>query len=115
GGFAAECVAVEPVAVAAIYVLEPVAAGERQEASRRRLAGAEAVVALAQQKKLADALIGYADAGNRLPHAAALAAAVPVYELQVPRDFAVLPRVVEQILAWHGGSPDGRARETREG
>lgn len=115
GGFAAEHVAAERVGVASIYVLAPVAADERREASRRRLSGAEAVVAIAQQKKLADALVGYADAGNRLPHAAALAAAVPVYELQVPRDFAVLARVVEQILGWHGGTPDGHARMAREG
>jgi hypothetical protein len=96
--------------LAAIHVLVPAPASQKH-ASRTRLGGAEAVIALAQQKKLADSLIGYGDAASRLPLAAAVAAATPVYELHVPRDFSLLPGVVEQIMNWYGGSSSSNAAD----
>lgn len=103
GRFHDDRVATAPAPLRAIYALVPAPAADAR-ARRVRMAGAEAAIALAQQKKLADSLIGYVNAASRLPRAAALAAAVPVYELHVPRDFRALPGVVERLLEWHGGS-----------
>ncbi len=100
GRFHADRVATDAAPLRAIYVLVPAAPSDVR-VRRVRLSGAEAAIALAQQKKLADSLIGYDDAASRLPRAASLAAAVPVYELHVPRDFTALHVVTERIMAWH--------------
>ncbi len=106
GHFHDDRIANDAALLSAIYVLVP-ERGSEGGVRRARLGGAEAAIALAQQKKLADTLIGYGDAASRLPRAAALAAAVAVYELHVPRDFAALPGVVEQIIGWHGAATSG--------
>ncbi len=106
GGFPPAAFARQPAPARAIYVLVPIPADDVcGDVERQRITGAEAVVALAHQKKLADSLVGLDVAGSRLRLAAATAAAVPVYELHVRRDFSALPRVVQQILDWHGGVP----------
>lgn len=106
GHFHGDRIANDAALLSAIYVLIP-QRGSEGGVRRARLGGAEAAIALAQQKKLADTLIGYGDAASRLPRAAALAAAVAVYKLHVPRDFAALPGVVEQIIGWHGAATSG--------
>jgi len=106
GHFHDDRIANDAASLSAIYVLVPEPRSEGG-VRRVRLGGAEAAIALAQQKKLADTLIGYGDAASRLPRAAALAATVAVYELHVPRDFAALPGVVEQIIGWHGVATSG--------
>ena len=106
GHFHDERIANDAAPLSAIYVLVP-ERGSNAGVRRVRLGGAEAAIALALQKKLADTLIGYGDAASRLPRAAALAAAVAVYELHVPRDFAALPGVVDQIIGWHGVATSG--------
>lgn len=112
GRFHRDRIATGMAPLAAIYVLVPAPPADAR-VRRVRLSGAEAAIALAQQKKLADALIGYGDAASRLPRAAALAATVPVYELHVPRDFAALPGVVERITGWHGGAASNPVPDTR--
>ena len=90
------------VRLGAVYVLEPVPLDAATTAAQRvRLAPAAAVIALAHQAKLPDALIGYDAAGNRLARAAALAGAVPVFTLRIARSFAYLPAAVEAIIGWH--------------
>lgn len=106
GHFHRDRVANDAAPLDAIYVLVP-ERGSDGGLRRVRLGGAEAAIALAHQKKLADTLIGYGDAASRLPRVAALAAAVPVYQLHVPRDFAALPGVVAQVMEWHGGATSG--------
>lgn len=111
GRFHDDRIASTPAPLAAIYTLVPAPAADAR-VRRVRMTGAEATIALAQQKKLADTLIGYTDAASRLPRAAALASAVPVFELHVPRDFRALPGVVERIIGWHGGAVMHAAPDT---
>lgn len=87
--------------LAAIYLLEPVAAGAPRACDRVPLRGAQAVVSLAHQTKLADSLIGLRAAGAHLRLAAEVAASVPLYRMPIARDFARLPAVLEQLRQWH--------------
>jgi hypothetical protein len=101
-GFVGSPVSAAAVALAAVYVLEPVLPDDAPWAAERvPLAAAPAVIALAHHAKLPDVLVGYAAAGTRLAGAAALARVVPVYTLRIARSFALLPAAVECILGWH--------------
>jgi hypothetical protein len=70
---------------------------------RVELSHAEATIALSQQAKLADPLVGLAAAGKRLRLAAAVAAEVPTWNLHIVRDFERLDRSVERLFAWAFG------------
>ena len=85
----------------AIYLLDPTPAGSEQACSREQLRGANALIALAHQTKLADSLIGLRAAGGQLRLAADVAATTTVWTLHVERDFARLPAVLEQLSQWH--------------
>lgn len=111
-GFARESLARAHVPVRAVYLLRPeTTRGAQRPCSRIRMPVAPATVAIAQQAKLPDALIGLRAAGERLTAAAALASAVPVFALHVVRDFTQLDAVTRQIADWsrepHPG-PTGR-------
>jgi hypothetical protein len=96
----------EPASLAAIYLLEPMAAlPEDHPVSREALPPVRAAASLAYEKKLTDGLIGLADAGSMLEWIAAVTTRVPVYRLSVLRDLERLPDVVRQILTWHGATP----------
>ena len=107
-GFAEERIPRAPVPLAAIYLLRPVPANEGgPAASRIRLTGAAAGVALAHQTKLPDSLIGYRAAGVQLRAVAAVAATVPVYTLHLVRDFGRLAEAVEDLMGWHASACAG--------
>ncbi|HKO15610.1 MAG TPA: hypothetical protein VJU87_05185 [Gemmatimonadaceae bacterium] len=88
--------------LAALYVIQPVPPGtDGRAAWRTPMRRTEATVALAQQAKLADSLVGLRTAGARLASAAAVAAIVPVWTLYAVRDLSRLDDLVKQILIWH--------------
>ena len=99
--FAPETVWAGHAPLGAIYLLDPTPAGSEQACSREQLRGANALIALAHQTKLADSLIGLRAAGGQLRLAADVAATSTVWTLHVERDFARLPAVLEQLSQWH--------------
>ena len=105
-GFANDIILRTPVALDAIYILDPVRPESTTcPAARARLHPAAAAVSLAHHAKLPDSLVGLRAAGLRLRHAASLVANVPIYTLTVARSFELLPAVVERIAAWHRPCP----------
>jgi hypothetical protein len=95
-----------PLPLAAAYLLRPVPASpSRPAAVRRELGKVEATLALAGQQKMAE-MLGPGAAPELLERAAAVAARVPVYTLDVVRDFERLDEAVDLIVSWHhaGGS-----------
>lgn len=101
-GFTGRTMSAPDAPLEAIYILAPVAATEIESAcTRTRLLGAHAAIALAHQTKLPPTLVGAAAAGTQLKLAAATAAAVPVWKLEVVRDFGRLAEVVGQLHRWH--------------
>jgi hypothetical protein len=100
-----------PVALSALYMLQPVVASESAPAAERvELSPAMAAAALSCHTKLPQALIGNAESVPNFLRSAALVRAVPVFELRVMRDFARLPEVVETILGWHGAAREASPR-----
>ena len=100
-GFATNALAQHPAPLQAIYMLSPIiATPDIEPAVRTRLTLTEATIALAQQTKLPDSLVGLRAAGKHLSAAAAVAASVPVWNLSVVRDLAKLDAVVRQIFDW---------------
>ena len=87
--------------LAAVYVLDPQPAGTAVACARAELRGAHALVALAHQTKLPDALIGPRAAAGHLRMAGEVAASTRLWTLQVVRDFSRLPEVLEQLKQWH--------------
>jgi hypothetical protein len=85
----------------AVYELAPVAPESGAPAVRRvRLAGAAAVATLLRHSR-AGLAIGSAESARLFERAADVAQSVPVYRLEVARDFAQLPVVVEELNSWH--------------
>jgi hypothetical protein len=100
-GFARDALALADVPVRAVYLLSPERpGGATRPCWRTRLPVGAATIAIAQQAKLPDALIGLRAAGDRLRAAAALASAVPVFMLHTVRDFTQLDAVTRQIADW---------------
>jgi hypothetical protein len=100
-GFAENAVELEDTVLSDVYLLAPTFSHAEHDAIlRSRLAPGEAAIGLAQQTKLPDSLIGLRAAGSRLASAAAVAANVPVWRLNVPRDLSKLAAVVSQIIDW---------------
>lgn len=85
----------------AVYLLEPEPAGTEPACRREPLRGADAVIALAHQTKLADSLIGLRAAGAHLRLAGEVAASAALWRMRIARDFARLPAVLEQLSLWH--------------
>jgi hypothetical protein len=91
-----------PVPLAAVYILEPVRpdAG-RAAAERVALSPAEAAVALACHAKLPQSLLGREAVASQLQRSAAVVRDVPVYQLEIVRNFARLAEVTARIAEWH--------------
>ncbi len=86
----------------ALYLLRPVRPASVDEPARRlRLDLVSSAIVLLGQTKVGQ-MLGPLAAPALLEAASAVAAAVPIYQLEVERDFERLPSVVKQILAWHG-------------
>jgi hypothetical protein len=86
----------------AVYVLSAAAADAAVERVQRDTRAA--ALALLANGKITE-LLGAAAMGDALARCVALAHAVPVYDLAVPRDLARLADVTSALLAWHGGAP----------
>jgi hypothetical protein len=104
-GFARELLVEGRMPLDAIYILVPTRnAIDIPAASRHQLVGAEATIALAQNRKLPDTLVGMHAAGGQLRAARKIASHVPVWTLHTARDLTRLPMIVDQIRAWHSGA-----------
>jgi hypothetical protein len=90
-----------PASADAFYLLAP--APPSATPRRELLTGPAAVLALVGHLRLG-ALLGGAERARLMATLGEITRAAPVYALHVPRDFAVLPAVVEQLIAWHGGA-----------
>jgi hypothetical protein len=90
--------------VGAIYELTPVAAGPGVPPVQRiRITGVAAVGTLLRHHRAGTA-IASVETMNLFTRASDIVRTVPVYQLQVARDFARLPEVVDQIREWHSAS-----------
>ncbi|MDQ6887075.1 MAG: hypothetical protein M3068_07235 [Gemmatimonadota bacterium] len=98
----------ERTTLEAIYLLTPTFDLPTHLASRRTaLAGVPAAVSLLAHLKLGPVL-GKSEAPILMERAVALADRVPVYRLEIARDFAQLDAAVAQLMVWHG---DARPRQ----
>jgi hypothetical protein len=89
------------VALAALYELAPVTAGRDVPAVRRvPLAGPLAVTTLLRHGRAGTA-IGRAETANLFVRASDVVRSVPVYRLEVNRDFDRLDEVIDTIGGWH--------------
>jgi hypothetical protein len=87
--------------LSAVYELAPVPSGPNvPPVERIRVNGTAAVGTLLRHHRAGTA-IGGAESMNLFVRASDIVRAVPVYRLQVARDFSRLPDVVEQLRAWH--------------
>ena len=97
--------------LSAVYLLAPVAATAQEVARRTLLPPVAAALALVSNSSVGR-LLGKSEAPVCLDRAAILAREVPVYRLELARDYAALPRVVRRLVQWHDGST-GRSRVER--
>jgi hypothetical protein len=95
-------ITLERVPLAAVYLLKPVAPLAGGEAVRRaRVAAVPAAMSIVTQLKVG-AVLGGEESARSFDRAVRVAESVPVFSLEVVRDFARMPDVVAQLLAWHG-------------
>lgn len=93
----------ETLPLSALYLLAPfVDDGAGRPVGRTRLPPTTAAVLLVAHAKIGS-LLGGSEAPVLFGRAAALAARVPVYRLEVPRDFKRLHEVVAEIRESHAG------------
>ncbi|HEY0971122.1 MAG TPA: hypothetical protein VGE02_09160, partial [Gemmatimonadales bacterium] len=93
-GFPRDAVAWSAAPLAAVYLLAPSDAGTRVR--RALVPPVRAAVDLAVHAKLPVPLLGLAAAGAQLEHLVAIARAVPVYTLRLPRDLERLHAVARR-------------------
>jgi hypothetical protein len=85
----------------AVYELAPVSSGPNVPAVERiRVTGTAAVGTLLRHNRAGTA-IGSAESVNLFVRASDVVRNVPVYRLEVARDFNRLPEVVAQLRSWH--------------
>ena len=96
--------ATRPAPLSAIYVLNAVLPDAAVERAAR--AARSAALSLLVNGKITE-LLGAAGAGEALARCAAIASAVPVYDLAVPRDLARLGEVTHALIAWHADGATG--------
>jgi hypothetical protein len=91
------------VPLAAVYLLVPSRPDASAHVTRTRLSGVAAALALLGQAKIG-ALMGPSIRATLLGRMAELAERVPVYRLDVPRDFDRISELTSQLWRWHEGS-----------
>jgi len=94
--------------LSAVYELAPVPSGpDVLPVERIRVRGTAAVGTLLRHHRAGTA-IGGTESMNLFVRASDIVRSVPVYRLQIARDFSRLPQVIEQLRAWHsaGGAAD---------
>jgi hypothetical protein len=90
--------------LSAIYVLRPISGDPYDSAAtRRQLSSTQAAMTLLSHGKISP-LLGKAEAGAVFERAVTLASHVPVYGLDVIRDFDRMDEVVGTIMSWHQAS-----------
>ena len=105
----------EPVPLAAVYLLAPVAADAGAPPVRRLpLPGMAATMALVRHAKLGP-LLGREAAAALFDQAVRIASAVPVYTLEVVRDFHRIGEVVATLAGWHDATLPATAPEAAAG
>jgi hypothetical protein len=92
----------------AIYQLWPVPAHDGDAARRQRVPSATAVATLVGQVKMGH-LLGRSELPVHFDRAARIASVVPVFALEMVRDFERLPEAVSRILSWHSLPNDAAA------
>lgn len=91
----------EPSPLCAVYLIAPVLADADKPAAVRTITNSiEATLAMIGQAKVGGLLTG-SEAPRQLERASKLAEKVPVYRLQLMRDFDRLDEVVGLIRSWH--------------
>lgn len=102
----------EGTPLSAIYLLAPVDPKGEAAVRRKRLSAVEAALALLGQLKVGQ-LLGAARRARMLQRTGDLADRVPVYRLEIPRDFARIPELTETLRRWHtppaGSTGGGRS------
>jgi hypothetical protein len=99
-------VALQPLPLAALYVLSPKSADEATEAVRRvPLGSIDALVALTRFAKMG-ALLGDREGQHHVSRVIDIVSTVPVYSLELVRDMQQLHDVSRTIASWHR-APDG--------
>jgi hypothetical protein len=92
--------------LAAVYELTPVPAGDGVPAVERiRVKGTAAVGTLLRHHRAGTA-IGANESMSLFVRASDIVRTVPVFRLQIARDFTRLPEVVQQLRAWHSSAGD---------
>ena len=87
----------------AVYLLAPVPPAAATGIRRIRLSGVEGALALLGQAKVGN-LLGVERRADLLQATSELADRIPVYRLEVPRDFERLPDLTATLWEWH--APD---------
>lgn len=103
-------VTMAPPLLAAIYLLAPVRPGDSAHIGRHALSAVEGTLALLGQSKIG-ALLGLEERASLLSRFGLVVDALPVFRLDVPRDFGRLGELAAVIEAWHadGTIPTGSA------
>jgi hypothetical protein len=96
-----------PVPLSALYVLAPYQAPGRQLIVRAVLCPRAALALLAHGKIAA--LLGKSEGPRLFDRAVRVAARVPVYRLDFPRDLEHIGAVVAQLAEWHRSAPEPEA------
>lgn len=94
-----------PSPLAAVYLLTPVLPGGSGGVKRTRLSAVEGALAMLGQAKIGN-LLGVERRVELLQATGELADRVPVYRLQIPRDFERLPELTAALWSWHPASAD---------
>lgn len=91
------------VPLGAVYLLAPVRSEETRGVRRERVTGVMASLALLGQAKVGG-LLGVERRAALLQRLVDLAVMVPVYRLEIPRDFERIGELTSSLLDWHAGS-----------
>jgi hypothetical protein len=100
-----------PTPLAAVYLLAPMNATTGRGVRRVRLSGVTSALALLGQSKIGG-LLGTARRSILLQRMSVLADQVPVYRLEVPRDFDRLAETTDALWSWHSESPASAHSQT---
>jgi hypothetical protein len=95
----------DPVPLAALYVLMPPKSPSGETVVRMPLPAVAAAMSILQHPRLG-ALLGASGSRVLLDRAVSLAERVPVYSLEFVRDYGRLDEVVAQLMEWHGQPAD---------
>lgn len=104
GGLPEHTIMLDPVPLAAAYILTPVGPGATTIAERNSLPGVRAALSLVEHAK-SGALLGKSESSVVFDRAVRVAQHVPVYRLEIARDLHRVGAVAEQLVEWHSSSP----------